>query len=72
MSKKQDTIQNTDICYIKDDIAEIKKSIKIINDHSEEITKMATDMEWIKRFFWIIITATIGSLITSLFNLLIK
>jgi len=62
-------------------IKEIKKSIKVLNDHSGtltkemgnikiDITQMKNDISWIKQFFWIIVTATIGSLVANLMNLL--
>ena len=69
---KQNIIQDTDIKHIVDDIKEIKDSIKILNDHSIKIEKVATDVEWLKRTYWIFMTAAIGGLITGLLNLLIK
>jgi len=62
-------------------IKEIKNSIKVLNDHSGTLTKemgnikidmtqMKNDISWIKQFFWIITTATIGSLVANLMNLL--
>jgi len=62
-------------------IKEIKNSIKVLNDHSGtltkemgnikiDITQMKNDISWIKQFFWIIVTATIGSLVANLMNLL--
>jgi len=72
MTSKQNTIQDADIAYIKKDISEIRKSIKTLNDHSIHMVKISTDVDWLKRFFWITITASIGGLITGIFNLLIK
>ncbi len=37
-----------------------------------DITKISTDMDWIKRFFWIVASASLGSLIATLFNLMGK
>lgn len=62
--------QNTDIKYIIDDISEIKKSIKTLNEHSEQIAKIATDVEWLKQFYWVIMSAVIGGLIIGIFNLI--
>jgi len=75
--KKQDTKNTIQDLQIK----EIQKSIKVLNDHSGTLTKeignikidmtqMKNDISWIKQFFWIIVTATIGSLIANLMNLL--
>ena len=36
-----------------------------------DMTKVSTDVDWLKRFFWIIATASIGGLITAILNLLL-
>ncbi len=36
-----------------------------------DMTKVGTDVDWLKRFFWIIATASIGGLITAVINLLL-
>ena len=53
---------------IKDNhLAHIEKSMNgIENSHIE----LKTNTEWLLRFFWIIATASIGGLITSVFTLL--
>ena len=38
----------------------------------QKLTKTSTDVDWLKRFFWIVATASIGGLITALLNLLIS
>ena len=35
----------------------------------QDISEIKTDLEWLKRFFWIIATASIGGLITGVLNL---
>ena len=49
------------------------KHIEIINGELGSVkTDMAsckTDMAWIKKFFWIIATSSIGGLIAQLFNI---
>ena len=47
----------------------IEKHIVIIN---EEMGSAKNDMAWIKKFFWLIATASVGGLITALINLLIS
>ena len=55
----------------------IEKEIKIINDEmgkiNDEVGKIKThiaeikvDLNWLKRFFWIIVTASVASLIAQL------
>jgi len=59
------------------DFEKIEKEIRIINDEmgdvKEEIGKIKThiaeikvDLNWLKRFFWIVVTASIASLIAQL------
>ena len=59
------------------DFEKIEKEIRIINDEmgdvKEEIGKIKThiaeikvDLNWLKRFFWIVATASIASLIAQL------
>lgn len=36
-----------------------------------DLTKLSTDVDWLKRFFWIIATASIGGLVAAILNLLI-
>ena len=59
------------------DFEKIEKEIKIINDEmgdvKEEIGKIKihiaeikVDLNWLKRFFWIVATASIASLIAQL------
>ena len=59
------------------DFKKIEKEIRIINDEmgdiKEEIGKIKThiaeikvDLNWLKRFFWIVATASVASLIAQL------
>ena len=59
------------------DIEVIKKDINVIkNNHlshmEKDISSMQTDIGWMKKFFWIVATASIGGLITGLLQLLIN
>lgn len=55
----------------------VEKTVNDIRDNhlvhlKTEITKVGTDVDWLKRFFWIIATASIGGLIAALINLIIS
>ena len=56
-------------------IGEIEKKMDAVFEHiantNEELGEIKTDVGWIKRFFWIVATASIGGLIAALLNLLI-
>ena len=51
-------------------------SLKVVNSEMGDIkvnlAKVKTDVIWIKKFFFIVATASIGSLIIGLFNAIMK
>ncbi len=54
----------------------LEKDVKEIKDNHlphiiEKVTQTGADVDWLKRFFWIVITASVGGLIGALINLLI-
>ncbi|OHA82349.1 MAG: hypothetical protein A3B07_02330 [Candidatus Yonathbacteria bacterium RIFCSPLOWO2_01_FULL_43_27] len=54
----------------------VEKTVNEIKDNhlvhlQTDLTKVSTDVDWLKRFFWIIATASVGGLITALINLLL-
>ena len=57
-------------------LTNMETSLKIVNSEMGEIkvdlAKVKQDVVWIKKFFFIIATASIGSLIIGLFNAIIK
>ena len=62
--------------YQDERISRIEKHIETINSELGEIKiqtiKIKTDVCWLKRFFWIVATSSIGALLVSLFNLLLR
>jgi len=70
---EKETYQN----QIQDErIDRVEKAVNDIKDNhlphiQTELTKVGTDVDWLKRFFWIIATASVGGLITALINLLL-
>ncbi len=68
-------------CYqnqIQDErLDRVEKTVNEIKDNhlvhlQTDLTKVGTDVDWLKRFFWILATASVGGLITALINLLIS
>ena len=54
----------------------VEKTINEIKDNhlthmQTDLTKVSTDVDWLKRFFWVIATASVGGLITAIINLLL-
>ena len=62
LESKVDTIMENHLVHIKDDIVELK----------EEISVISTNVFWLMKFFWIVATASIGSLVTAVMGLIIK
>lgn len=56
-------------------ICELEKKMDAVFGHiaktNEEMGKIASDVDWLKRFFWIVVTASVGGLIAAAINLLI-
>lgn len=54
----------------------VEKTVNEIKDNhlahmQTDLTKVSTDVDWLKRFFWVIATASIGGLIAAIINLLL-
>ena len=54
----------------------VEKAVNEIKDNhlvhlQTDMTKIGTDVDWLKLFFWLIATASIGGLITAIINLLL-
>ncbi len=69
----KDTYQN----QLQDErLQRLENSVNDIKDNhlahiQTDLTKVGTDVDWLKRFFWIIATASIGGLVAAIINLLI-
>lgn len=55
----------------------VEKAVNEIKDNhlvhlQTDMTRVGTDVDWLKRFFWVIATASIGGLIAALINLIIS
>ena len=66
----QNSIQDKRLDNLEHDVKEIKDNH--IPHIIKQITKIGTDVDWLKRFFWIVITASIGGLLGALINLAIS
>ena len=61
--------QDESIKEIKSDISQIKEHLGVLN---KEQGMMKTDVSWLKKFFWIVASASVGSLIVGIFNVLLN
>ena len=68
-STYQNQIQDERLNRVENTVNEIKDNHLV---HIQtDLTKVSTDVDWLKRFFWIVTTASVGGLIAALLNLLI-
>jgi len=68
MTKEIENIKQ-DIRSIKDNhLAHMEKDISIIK---VDLATVSTNQDWLMRFFWIIAAASIGGLLTGIFNLIL-
>ena len=77
MTNKQDVVDKAQDRRIKwleehwgtfnNEMGEVKESV---NKLEVKITKVDTDVSWLKKSYWIVIAAAVGGLITGLLNLL--
>ena len=54
----------------------VEKTVNEIKDNhlvhiQTDLTKVGTDVDWLKRFFWLVTPASIGGLIAAVINLLL-
>lgn len=67
--KKFDSINETLKLIKENHLTHIEKAMNNIeNSH----IKLETNTDWLLKFFWIIAGASVGGLVTSLFNLITK
>lgn len=61
---------------VKEDIDKLYKHAEIANQEMGAIKigleGVSNDMGWLKRFFWVVASSSVGGLITGVINLLIK
>ena len=50
--------------------------IAILNDETGEIeiqmAALAADMEWVKKFLWVVVAAALGGMVTSIYQMVRK
>ncbi|HCC13783.1 MAG: hypothetical protein UV82_C0007G0015 [Candidatus Magasanikbacteria bacterium GW2011_GWD2_43_18] len=68
-SDYQNQLQDERLDRVEKTVNEIKENH--LSHIQNDLTKVSTDVDWLKRFFWIIATASVGGLITAIINLLL-
>ena len=67
--KYQNSMQDKRLCNVETHIETINSEL---GDVKVNMAKIRTDVNWIKKNYWIVASASIGALITALFNVLKK
>jgi hypothetical protein len=72
MNEKQEQL-NKDF---KEAIVKLESHARVSNEEvgkiQVDVSKITTDLEWLKKFFWVVATASIGSLVGVIIGLIIK
>jgi len=55
-------IKTNHLAHVQKDVAELK----------DKMVGVRTDLIWLKKFFWIVTTASIGSLVAGVINLILR
>ena len=82
MGARNLTISRNDVKRLQEDLSRAFKHIAKSNEElgnvedklsrlNTKIATIQTDMDWIKKFFWIVATASIGGLVTTLLSVLL-
>ena len=69
--------------FLEDDIKDIRLHMDIFNkemgqlrdcqtETAKTLERIATDVDWLKRFFWLVASSSIGALVVSLLGLILK
>ncbi len=62
IAKDISEIKNNHLAHVEKDLSSLKT----------DFVTVKTDVSWLKRFFWVVATASIGALITGILNLVLK
>lgn len=61
---------------MEEDIKELKKALTdlldLFSEHKVEFSEQKTNIVWVMRFFWVVATAAVGSIITGLLPFVVK
>ena len=66
-------MNNGDLQQIRNWIKEIDTKLdNHLHRVSADIAEIKTDMSWVKRFFWLIITISMGAILTAFYSLILR
>lgn len=62
LEEKVDTIMGNHLPHLKEDMAELKFSVIAVR----------TNVEWLMKTYWVVVSASIGSLVAAIMGLILK
>lgn len=62
LEEKVDTIMSNHLVHVKDDISELKSAVSVV----------ATNVMWLMRTYFIVVGASVGSLVAAIMGLILK
>lgn len=62
LQKQLDKIVDNELVHLKSDITEVKEKIGVIS----------TNVSWLMKFFWVVMSASVGSFVTAVYGLILK
>ncbi len=65
----QDKEQNRRIVWLEDKFSTINGELGSVKT---DMTQIKTDVEWLKKTYWIVVSSSIGALIVGLFGFIMK
>lgn len=69
-------ILNDETGELRDIVREIGRDIKCASEErntlNNAMVRISTDVDWLKRSYWLIATASVGALITGIFGILTR
>ena len=62
-------VMNRELGETRDEVASIRS---ILTEHKIAFTELKVDVDWIKRFMWVVLTASIGTFIAIVINFFVR
>jgi hypothetical protein len=60
---------NRELGETRDELRDVRK---VLDGHQISLAELKVDMDWLKRFFWILATGVLATLVASVMNLIVS
>lgn len=69
IEKQLEKIMDNELVHVKENIDVLHETVSSVNTKVERI---AVDVDWIKKFFWLVTTTSFGSLIAAVVGIILN